>query len=102
MDSWARGSTLWQGQVPAKLKDIALQEVLDALDPDGSLRRTVENSGLSIPTEDLRSLTDLSNEVKRRCEEAPRGSSSSDQVYKGDSRRGYTGPYLEANYSSIK
>jgi hypothetical protein len=98
-DNWNRAVDQWtpgQGfdfvarEVPAKLKDIALQEVLDALDPDGSLRRTVENSGLSIPTEDLRSLTDLSNEVKRRCEEAPRGSSSSDQVYKGDSRRGYS------------
>ena len=98
-DNWNRVVDQWtpgQGfdfvarEVPAKLKDIALQEVLDALDPDGSLRKTVENAGLSIPTEDLQSLTDLANEVKRRCEEAPRGSLTSDKVYKGDNRRGYS------------
>lgn len=98
-DNWNRVVDQWtpgQGfdfvarEVPVKLRDIALQDILDALDPDGSLRRTVENAGLSIPTEDLQSLTDLANEVKRRCEEAPRGSSTSDQVYKGDHSRGYS------------
>lgn len=97
-DNWNRAVDQWtpgQGfnfvarEVRAKLKEIALQEVLDSLDPDGSLRETALGAGMSIPSEDLQSLTDLANEVKRRCEEAPRGSSTAEDVYKGDQRRGY-------------
>ncbi|KAI2495853.1 hypothetical protein MHU86_18685 [Fragilaria crotonensis] len=91
VDQWKPGQGFnFVREVRAKLKEVALQEVLDALDPDGSLRETALGAGLSIPTEDLRSLTDLANDVKRRCEEAPRGSSTTEKVYKGDHRRGYS------------
>lgn len=92
VDQWkpGQGFNFVAREVRAKLKEVALQEVLDALDPDGSLRETALGAGLSIPTEDLRSLTDLANDVKRRCEEAPRGSSTTEKVYKGDHRRGYS------------
>lgn len=92
VDQWkpGQGFNFVAREVGAKLKEVALQEVLDALDPDGSLRETALGAGLSIPTEDLRSLTDLANDVKRRCEEAPRGSSTTEKVYKGDHRRGYS------------
>jgi hypothetical protein len=98
-DNWNRAVDKWtpgQGfnfvarEVPAKLKELALQDVMESLDPDGSLRSQAEEKGITVPTEELQSLTDLANEVKRRTEEAPRGSSTAEEAFKGDSSRGYS------------
>jgi hypothetical protein len=91
VDNWTPGQAFdfCARGIEAKLSELVLDDVLDALDPDGSLRKQAQERGISLPTEDLETLTDLANEVRRRCEEAPRGASTEDQVYKGDERRGY-------------
>jgi len=65
-------------QVPAKMRKLDLDELLQALDPDGSLRRQAKESGVNMPDEiDVRyaSLQGLANENVRRTEAAPRGPS---------------------------
>lgn len=110
-DSWNKAVEMWEpGQgfnfvareVPAKLREMMLEEVLDALDPDGSLRESAQENGIDLPTEDLQSLKDLANEVARRCEEAPRGSSTAEEAFKGTSHKGYAPIRREALLSANK
>jgi hypothetical protein len=76
--------------VQAKLVDLELQEILQALDPDGSLRKVAEDAGIAMPTEELLSLSDLYNENLRRCEDAPRKAFSEKNAYIGENTRGYS------------
>lgn len=92
VDKWTpgQGFNFVAREVPAKLREMVLGEVLDALDPDGSLRQQSAEKGIAVPTEDLQSLTDLANELSRRCEEAATESSKDEELFKGTSSRGYS------------
>jgi hypothetical protein len=92
LDSWipGQGFNFVARGVRAKAVDLELDDVLDALDPDGVLRKGAEDAGIAIPTEELQSLSDLYNEVTRRCEDAPRTTYSEKEVYKGQNTRGYS------------
>ena len=45
--------------VPAKVKELDVSELLEALDPDGSLREEAKEKGMVMPDEDLSSLKEL-------------------------------------------
>jgi hypothetical protein len=89
VDKWTpgQGFNFVAREVPAKLREMVLDEVLEALDPDGSLREQSAEKGIAVPSEDLQSLTDLANEIARRCEEVP--GEATKEVFAGTSSRGY-------------
>jgi hypothetical protein len=78
-------------QVPAKIRELSLDELLQALDPDGNLREEAKAANWTLPDEDIRSLRDLANDNMRRSEYVPRGAASEQEAFAGiDSKRGYT------------
>ena len=86
-------------QVPAKLKELSLEEMLQALDPDGTLREEAKNSKNSDKFvraweeegENLNTLEDLANDNIQRTENSPRGATTEDEAFSGISgKRGYT------------
>mmetsp|Transcript_11161 Transcript_11161/g.25955 ORF Transcript_11161/g.25955 Transcript_11161/m.25955 type:complete len:670 (+) Transcript_11161:155-2164(+) len=88
-------------QVPAKIKELSIEELVQALDPDGAMReeareRRGEDEGepdeealLSIIDDGMASLSELANDNVRRTEEAPRGSTDAENAYSGTDSRGY-------------
>mmetsp|Transcript_16838 Transcript_16838/g.46213 ORF Transcript_16838/g.46213 Transcript_16838/m.46213 type:complete len:513 (+) Transcript_16838:1165-2703(+) len=88
-------------QVPAKLKELSIDELVQALDPEGKLREEAKERGgddagepdeealLSIIDDGMTSIGDLANDNVRRVEEAPRGSTDATNAYKGGDSRGY-------------
>lgn len=90
-------------QVPAKIRELSMDELLEALDPDGALREEAktlkgdegadpdEEALLSIFDDDnIMSLSDLANENVRRTEAAPRGATVASEAYAGGTSRGYS------------
>ena len=78
-------------QVPAKIRELSLDELLQALDPAGNLREEAKAANLTLPDEEIRSLRDLANDNVRRSEYVPRGATSEEEAFAGiDSKRGYT------------
>jgi hypothetical protein len=76
-------------QVPAKVRELSLEELLQALDPDGSLREEGKamNMNLIPTTDDLQSLEDMAGENRRRVELSPQDTES---VFTGyPEKRGY-------------
>ena len=86
-------------QVPAKVKELSVQELLQALDPDGSLRD--DGKGLNdekqndellsaiFDDEEIASLADLASYNVQRTESAPQGASVESRSFAGGISRGY-------------
>jgi hypothetical protein len=77
-------------QVPAKIRELSIEELMQALDPDGSLREEAKANNMTLPNEDIQSLGDLANDGVRRTENAPRGATTEDKAFAGiPNKRGY-------------
>ena len=97
-------------QVPAKIKELSVDELLQALDPEGSLREeakeeeeeeanqrglisdeeNVEEALMSIYDEaEMSSLKDLADDCNFRTENSPREATTEANAYAGDNTRGY-------------
>jgi len=89
VDEWTPGETFHfvVRQVPAKMAELSLDQLLAALDPDGSLKKEAEGAGMVLPVaDDIVSLAQMSQENRRRVEDAPRGT---DEIFEGTDSAGY-------------
>lgn len=75
--------------VPARLKELDISDLLSKLDPDGKLRSEAREKGITMPDEDVASLRDLGKECDRRTKIAPYETQDESTVYKGDGSKGY-------------
>ena len=90
-------------QVPAKVKELSVEELLKALDPDGALREEAkslkgedanltpdEEALFSIFDDDtIASLSSLATYNVQRVESAPQGATIEGEAFAGDLSRGY-------------
>ena len=76
-------------QVPAKIRELSLEELLQALDPKGELREQAEKANWTLPDENINSLKDLANDVTRRSETVPREATTEINAFSGLDKRGY-------------
>ncbi|KAL3924351.1 MAG: hypothetical protein SGARI_006050, partial [Bacillariaceae sp.] len=104
VEDWAPGQTFdfIARQVPAKVKELSMEELVQALDPEGKLREEAkemrggepavdEEALLSIFDEGgISSLADLANDCVERTESAPRGDKDETNAYAGSDSRGYS------------
>lgn len=98
-DSWEDAADKWTPgqafhfvarQVPAKMRELTMDELLQALDPDGALRQQAKEAGMRLPDDELASVRDLADENVRRVERAPRGAVEAKDAFAGDVKsRGY-------------
>ena len=103
IEDWEPGQTFdfVVRQVPAKIKELSIEELVQALDPEGKLREEAkelrgeeegepdEEALLSIIDDGFQSLADMATDNVRRTEETPRGSTDAENAYKGGETRGY-------------
>lgn len=103
LKNWTPGQTFdfVVRQVPAKSKEHSTDELVQALDPDGSLREEAKNlkgEDYSPDEEALRSifddndiasLADFANENVRRTANAPKGATVEGEAFAGGDSRGY-------------
>ena len=94
VDDWTPGQAFnfVVRQVPAKMRELSLEELLQALDPDGSLRKEAKEAGVKYMTPDsdeCQSLAEMASENVRRAEETPQEAVAEDEVFAGTSARGY-------------
>ena len=103
VEDWTPGQTFdfVARQVPAKIRELTIEELVQALDPDGSLREEAkelrgedpsldEESLLSIfDDEEIASLADLASDCVRRTEEAPRQTTDNKDAFAGADSKGY-------------
>ena len=103
IEDWEPGQTFdfVVRQVPAKVKELSIEELVQALDPEGTLRAEAkelrgedegepdEEALLSIIDDGFQSLSDMAADNVRRTEEAPRGSTDAENAYSGGDTRGY-------------
>ncbi len=75
--------------VPAKLKEMDISELLAALDPEGEYRKEAKEKGITMPDEEINSLRDLGRDCERRGNAAPMETQTKENVYKGDDSMGY-------------
>jgi len=75
--------------VPSRLKEMDVTDLLSKLDPNGKLRDEAKQKGITLPDEDVASLKDLWKECDRRTRIAPYETEDVDTVYKGDGSKGY-------------
>ncbi len=75
--------------VPAKLKEMDVSELLAALDPDGEYRAEANEKGITLPDEDITSLKSLGLDCERRTRVAPMETYSTETVYTGNDSKGY-------------
>ena len=104
VEDWTPGQTFdfVARQVPAKLKELSMEELVQPLDPDGRMREEAkerrgeesvmdEEALLSIFDEGgILSLADLANDCVKRSENAPRGATDEANAYAGSDSRGYS------------
>ena len=90
-DSWEEAVEDWTPgqsfsfvvrQVPAKMAELSLEQLLQALDPDGKLRAQADAAGMALPIEDedIVSLQQMAQENRRRCDRAPRDGDDDDET----------------------
>ncbi|KAG7344617.1 hypothetical protein IV203_022625 [Nitzschia inconspicua] len=111
LSDWTPGQTFdfVARQVPAKLRELSVEELVQALDPEGTLRqeaRELRGSGneanddddlvvdeealLSIFDDDgITSLAEMANDCVQRTEKAPRGATDETDAFVGLESRGY-------------
>ncbi len=76
--------------VPSKLKEMDISDVLAALDPEGKYRAEAKEKSIAMPDEDIATLKELGKDCDRRTNLAPTETLSKNQVYKGNSlSKGY-------------
>ncbi len=75
--------------VPARLKEMDISDLLSQLDPEGKLRNQAKEKGMTLPDEDVASLKDLEVELIRRVKLVPYEAEDETSVYKGDDSKGY-------------
>lgn len=98
LGGWTPGQTFdfVVRQVPAKFKELSLDEIVQALDPNGELRQEAKDANIELPTEDIQSLGELANDSVRRSEMAPRGATTAEEAFAGDvTKRGYKPIHLK-------
>lgn len=92
VDHWSPGQSFdfVARQVPAKMRELSLEELLQAMDPDGSFRQQAKSAGISMPDETIKSLKDMANENVRRTEMSPRDTVTEEEAFSGvTNKRGY-------------
>ena len=92
VDNWTpgQGFSFVARQVPAKMRELTLDELMQALDPKGELRAQAKDSGMYLPDEGIFSLQDMANENTRRVEMSPQEATDETRVYSGNAqKRGY-------------
>ena len=100
MNDWmpGQGFDFIARQVPAKMRPLSMDELLQALDPKGELRQQAKESGMSLPEveEDLeelngpQSLEELATVNVQRVNAAPREAVTEQEAFAGDvTKRGY-------------
>lgn len=103
VEDWTPGQTFdfVARQVPAKMRELSVEELVQALDPDGKLREEAkeargeeadldEEALLSIFDEGgIASLADMANDCVERTEKAPRDATDEGNAYAGLESRGY-------------
>jgi hypothetical protein len=88
-------------KVPAKTQELSVDEMVQTLDPDGSLReeaKGIKGEDVSLDEEallemfdggDIASLADLADGNVRRTKSAPRGATVEGEAFAGQDERGY-------------
>jgi hypothetical protein len=76
-------------RVPSVAKAMDLTSVLNALDPDGTLREEAKERGILLPDEDVESLRDLSVDCMQRVNAAPEEALGEEKVFRGGKSKGY-------------
>lgn len=92
VDHWVPGQAFdfVARQVPAKMKELSLDQLLWALDPNGELRKQAKSAGLRLPDENIGTLHDMAQENLQRAERAPTEANDESQAYSGlPEKRGY-------------
>jgi hypothetical protein len=75
--------------VPARLKEMDISDLLKSLDPTGALRDEAKERGISMPDEEIRNLSELGKDCDRRTKIVPYDVQDDESVYKGDGSKGY-------------
>jgi len=76
--------------VPAKLKEMDISDLLKALDPNGEYRDEAKDKGIVMPDEDPVTLMELGKDCERRSNLAPRDVVLNERnAFIGDNTRGY-------------
>ena len=78
--------------VPARARDLSVEELLQALDPEGSLRQEALQAGITLPddtTDECESLADMAAENVRRTEQTPAEAVAEADANVGGNTRGY-------------
>ena len=75
--------------VPARLKEMDISDLLQSLDPSGEYRNQAKEKGITLPDEDIETLRELGKDNDRRVNNAPREVDSGENVYFGDGSKGY-------------
>jgi hypothetical protein len=97
-DSWEEAVDHWtpgQGfsfvvrQVPAKMMELSIDQLLQALDPDGSFRKEAKEKGMKLPDEEITSLRDMATENKYRTNAAPQEAVAESDAFAGTDSAGY-------------
>lgn len=101
---WTPGQTFdfVARQVPAKIKELSIEELVQALDPDGTLReesKRLKGEDAADPDEEallsifddaiMTSLADLANDNVQRTESAPREATTEESAFAGTESSGY-------------
>lgn len=75
--------------VPARLQEMDISDLLKSLDPTGALRDEAKERGISMPDEEIKTLKELGKDSDRRTKIAPYEIQDERSVYKGDESKGY-------------
>lgn len=76
-------------QVPAKMKELTLEEIIQAIDPNSEFRQQAAGANMTLPDEDINSLRDLANDVARRADFTPKAATTEINAFAGLDKRGY-------------
>jgi hypothetical protein len=76
-------------RIPSLSNSMDLASILNALDPDGSLRAEAKAKGMLLPDEEVGSLRDLSVDCMQRVNGAPVEAEEEEKVFRGGSSKGY-------------